>query len=138
MRSYDSTFKQTPVIIHQDECEVEGWDDAEGGRAQWRTLLSADRTPSQALTCGVTEIGPGHPEPLYLHRHAQPEVYYFLSGVGNVRIDGQVYPVRQGTAVFVPGNAVHGVSNTGATTLVFLYVFAADSFSEIEYVFVTD
>lgn len=124
---------QTPVIIHQAECAPEGWDDPEIGKVQWRTLLSADRTRTHSLTCGVSEIGPGYPDALFLHSHAQVEVYYVLSGVGSVHIEGQEYPVRAGSAVFIPGNAVHGVRNTGAQALELLYIFAADSFDEIYY-----
>ncbi len=135
MNNIENNSKPAPVIVHEDECNLEGWDEAIGGKVQWRTLLSADRTPSHTMTCGVTEIGPGQPDALFPHRHAQVEVYYFLSGIGIVHIEGNDYPVRAGTAVFIPGNSVHGVRNTGEDALRLFYVFAVDSFSEITYVF---
>jgi oxalate decarboxylase/phosphoglucose isomerase-like protein (cupin superfamily) len=46
-----------------------------------------------------------------------------------------VRPVEAGSAVFIPGNAFHSLANMGASELRFAYVFAADSFEEIEYVF---
>jgi oxalate decarboxylase/phosphoglucose isomerase-like protein (cupin superfamily) len=43
--------------------------------------------------------------------------------------------VRTGDAVFIPGNAEHVAVNTGAEPLRLLYFFAADSFTDIEYIF---
>ena len=127
--------KTSPVVIQEDECESVGWDDSLNGNVHWRTLLSADRTSSHTMTCGVTEIGPGHPDKILLHSHAQVEVYYFLSGTGVVHIDGEEYAAKAGTTVFIPGNARHGVRNTGEDALRLFYVFAVDSFSDVKYVF---
>ena len=121
-----------PVILQEAGCE-EGWDDEQHGRVQWRTLFSAERTPTEALTAGVAEIGPG--DQLKVHRHAPAELYYLLAGEGVVTIEGMEYPVRTNTAVFIPGNAPHGLRNTGQTTLRFFYVLAVNSFGEVEYIF---
>lgn len=123
------------VVIHEESCPLEGWDDAVRGRVVWRTLLSADRTPSAQLTLGVTELGPGQPDPFLPHRHAQAELYYVLAGEGVVHIDGAEHPLRAGSAVFIPGDAWHGARNTGSEPLRMLYVFAADSFADVRYAF---
>jgi quercetin dioxygenase-like cupin family protein len=52
-----------------------------------------------------------------------------------VRIDGKAQAVEAGSAVFIPANVVHSCENTGASDLRFAYVFPANSFSEVEYVF---
>src|ERR687891_165182 len=39
------------------------------------------------------------------------------------------------SAVFIPGDVFHSLSNTGALDLRFAYVFPADSFGEVEYIF---
>jgi mannose-6-phosphate isomerase-like protein (cupin superfamily) len=124
-----------PFIVHENQCELEGWDDPARGKVQWRTLLSADRTPTTSLTVGVVELGPGKPDVVHLHRHTQPEVYYILSGEGIVTIEGREHPVRPGTAVFIPGDAEHAARNTGSELLRLLYAFAVDSFDEVKYVF---
>jgi oxalate decarboxylase/phosphoglucose isomerase-like protein (cupin superfamily) len=49
-----------------------------------------------------------------------------------VRIDGKAQPVE---AAFIAGNVVHSCENTGASDLRFAYVFPANSFAEVEYVF---
>ncbi len=124
-----------PIVVQEDACAVEGWDDPILGTVLWRTLLSADRTPTSQLTVGVAEIGPGGANANPLHRHAAPEVYYILSGEGVVSIAEVDHPVRPGATVFIPGNAWHGTRNTGDDTLRLLYVFAVDSFADVAYEF---
>ncbi len=127
-----STTHTQPVILPESAC-AEGWNDDLHGRVQWRTLFSAGRTPTEALTAGVAEILPG--DELKVHRHTPPELYYLLTGEGIVTIDGVEYPVSANSAVFIPGNAAHGLRNTGHTTLSFFYAFAVNSFDEVEYIF---
>ena len=70
-----------------------------------------------------------------MHRHQQAEAYLVLDGTGVVTIGGTARALREGVAVFIPGNAPHGVRATGKSDLRFAYVFAADSFDDVEYVF---
>ncbi len=124
------------VVVHESSCPVEEWGDAGRGKVTWRTLLSGDRTPTSQMTLGVTDVGlAGRPNPLQLHRHEATELYYVLSGEGVVSIDGVEHALRAGSSVFIPGNVLHGARNTGDETLRLLYVFATDSFSDVEYVF---
>jgi|SRR5215203_2864935 len=74
-------------------------------------------------------------ETLREHRHLQGEIYLVLEGTGSVTIDGKTRPVGAGTSVYIPGNALHSCENTGEGDLRFAYVFAANSFEEVEYVF---
>jgi quercetin dioxygenase-like cupin family protein len=126
---------QRGAVVHEDGIPVEGWDDAVRGKVVWRTLLSGDRTPTSQLTLGVTELGPGQPSPFLPHSHAQAEAYYVLSGEGVVHLDGVEHTLRAGSTVFIPGDVWHGARNTGSETLRLLYVFAADSFADVHYVF---
>ena len=124
-----------PVVTHAAMCETECWDDPVRGKVQWWTLLSADRTPSHGMTCGVAELAPGQAETLHPHQHAQPEVYHFLGGTGVVHIGALEHSVGAGSTVFIPGDVSHGVRNTGDTPLRLFYVFAVDSFADVQYVF---
>jgi mannose-6-phosphate isomerase-like protein (cupin superfamily) len=116
-------------ITRERDCAEERW----GGIVSWRTLLSADRTATEALTVGTAEIQPGAPTSGARHRHAVPEVYYVITGTGLVHIDGIDHFVEPGTAVFIPGNAWHFVTNNGAEPLRFVYVFPVDGFDEVHY-----
>ncbi len=121
-----------PVVCPDAPCE-QGWDDEQTGSLYFRTIFSAGQTPTEALTAGVSDITPGNA--LKLHRHPQPEIYHLVAGEGIVTIDGDEYPVQTGSSVFIPGNAVHGIRNTGQSTLRFFYVFATDSFDNVQYTF---
>lgn len=137
-RSVEREFEMSlleGVVVQEESCPLEGWDDPVRGKVAWRTLLSGDRTPTSQLTLGVTELGPGQPSPFLPHRHAQAEIYYVLSGEGVVTLGGVEHALRAGSSVFIPGNALHGARNTGREVLRMLYVFAADSFSDVHYFF---
>lgn len=120
-----------PVVLHQSEVVPEVWDDPRAGRLSFRTLFSADRTPTTALTTGVAVLAPG--DWLGRHRHAPPEVYVVTAGSGSVFLDGREYVVRPGSSVFVPGDVEHGVVNPGDEPLVIHYTFPVQSFADVEY-----
>jgi quercetin dioxygenase-like cupin family protein len=125
-----------PVVVNADEVAWETWSAEElavRGNSSWKTLISAGRTPSDALTFGVARLPPGGA--LHAHRHAQVEVYFVLEGSGIVTVDGARHAVGQGDAVFLPGDAIHSVVCTGAIDLHVAYVLAADSFDDVVYVF---
>ncbi|MCC6605186.1 MAG: cupin domain-containing protein [Anaerolineae bacterium] len=122
-----------PIIIHEPAQPFEQTIDLPGGRTRWKTLLSADRTPTNAMTVGITEIEPGQASEFFLHQHAQPEVYTVLAGHGVVQISGEEYALQPGSLVFIPGDAPHGLCNTGDDVLRLLYVFAVDSLDEVVY-----
>ncbi len=124
-----------PFVVREDEPPIESWDDPGRGPVVWRTLVSGDRTPSDSLTVGITEVPPGEPAAPAAHRHAQAEVYHVLAGEGVVIVDGREHPVAPGATVFVPGGATHEARARGDRPLRILYVFAADSFAEIAYEF---
>jgi len=104
-----------------------------GARSTGKTLVSGDLTRSEVLTMGIAKIPPA--EALHEHRHRQAEIYLLLEGTALVTIAGKTRPVAAGSAVFIPGNALHSCQNTGTSDLRVAYVFAADSFEEVEYVF---
>ena len=52
-----------------------------------------------------------------------------------MRVGDEELIVETGSAVFIPGDALHSCENTGTADLRVAYVFPADSFEEVEYVF---
>ena len=134
---YACRVSDEPTVVHEDEREWEGWPAeqvAGRGGVRWRTLISGDATPTSGLTLGVARVPPG--EALHLHHHAQPEVYFVLSGAGTVTLDGIRTALRPGSAVFLPGGVPHALScDAGETELRLVYALAADAFGDVEYVF---
>ena len=59
----------------------------------------------------------------FLHTHkTHEELYFFLSGSGEFQVDGQVFPVGQGSVVRVAPAGRRSVRNNGAEPLVMLCV----------------
>lgn len=121
-----------PYVQHLEGLPAEGWND-DRGNLTFRTVFSADSTPSSLLTSGIADIPMGGF--LALHRHEEAETYFVLSGEGTVTLDGQTHGLRPGVSVFIPGNAEHGIRNDGTEPLRIYYVLTADRFSDIEYRF---
>lgn len=123
------------VLRNLDRIQPETMGDPRHGGAVWRMLFSSDRTATGAITCGVAEVAPE--QPLTLHRHEHPEVYFGLEGDARATVSGEEHLVSPGRALFIPGGALHGLEAVGARARV-LFIFAADSFEEIDYVFPED
>lgn len=118
--------------VEASSVALEGGTDPAFGTVRWRTLVSADRTPSSGMTLGLAEFGPlGTLEP---HRHGPAEFYLGLEGAGIVTIDGAAHPIGPGIAVFIPPEAEHGVV-AGPEGLRFAYGFPTARFSEVDYRF---
>ena len=125
-----------PIVSREEDREWETWDEEDvpqKGLVYWKTLISRGVTNSASLTLGVASLPPGGA--LHEHQHTQEEVYLVLEGSGLVRVGDEEFAVEAGSAVFIPGDALHSCENTGASGLRVAYVFPADSFDEVEYVF---
>lgn len=120
------------LVLQESECRITSWNDHRG-RLSFRTVFSSDSTDTEHLVTGVAELAEGGY--LALHRHAQAETYFVLSGSGVVTPDGIEHAVHAGSNVFIPGFCEHGIANTGPQPLRFFYVLAADAFTDIKYVF---
>lgn len=123
------------VFRRAENCGTESWRSDDTGHVDWWTLFSADRTDTTGLTVGLADIPVGAPRPPRGHMHSQAEVYFFLSGSGEVVVEGEPTPVVKGDAVFIPGDTEHMAVNTGSEPLRLLYVFATDSFEDVVYRF---
>lgn len=120
------------ISIDAQDCAPARWDDPARGTLAWRTLISADVTPTSGLVCGVVEMQPG--ETFALHRHFEPEVYFGIEGEGEVLVDGVAHRLAPGVALYIPSMAEHGVPHVTAP-LRWFYTFARDRFDQITYHF---
>ena len=129
-------MERGPIWSREVDKEWETWSEEDiprKGLVYWKTLISKGVTRSENLTLGIASLPPGGA--LHEHRHTQDEVYLVLEGSGLVRVGGEEATVEAGSAVFIPGDALHSCENTGASDLRVAYVFPADSFEDVEYVF---
>lgn len=127
-----ATLAAMPVVANADHAPLEGGVDPTFGSVQWRTLFCADKTATSGMVMGVAEFGPGGT--LCPHRHGPAEIYFCLSGGGEVTIDGVAHELNPGTALFIPEEAEHGTV-AGPEGLRFLYTFPRDRFAEVDYRF---
>ncbi|MDO6584515.1 cupin domain-containing protein [Salipiger sp. 1_MG-2023] len=119
-------------LANTAEIPLEGGEDPAFGSVRWRTLFSAERTPTKGMVLGIAEFGPMGT--LLPHRHGPAEIYFGLTGSGVVTIDGIPHMIGPETALYIPEDAEHGTV-AGTDGLRFLYIFPRDSFSEVEYRF---
>lgn len=73
----------------------------------------------QSFAEAVVPVGCGTDE--HYHRNSE-EVYYIISGCGEIRVDGEIAPVKPGDAIALKPGAVHKIWNRGSTDLVFLCI----------------
>ncbi|HWK47940.1 MAG TPA: cupin domain-containing protein [Stellaceae bacterium] len=88
------------------------------------------------MSAGVAEFAPG--SGLNPHSHAQSEIYFIIEGTGIMTIDGQETVVTAGSAVFIPGDAEHGIRNDAGSDLRLFYTFPTASFADVIYRFPGD
>jgi quercetin dioxygenase-like cupin family protein len=110
---------------------VEGGDPTYG-TVTWRTLINGAENAPKEFVLGIAEFGPHGT--LLPHRHDPAEFYLGIEGSGIVTIDGNAHVIAAGVAIYVPGNAEHGVV-AGVEGLRFAYGFAEPAFGSIEYRF---
>ncbi|CAC9889110.1 unnamed protein product [Aureobasidium pullulans] len=128
---------QKAVVLNADHTattQPESFTDKARGDVTWHTLLSSNKTASQDMSAGIASC-PANTGYLAHHRHTQSEIYYIISGKGEVTVDGKVHAVTGGSTVFIPGDAEHGIKNTGEQELKWFYVFPTASFGDVEYKF---
>lgn len=120
------------VLVDANDQPEETWQDPARGSIRWKTLISGDATPTDTLVCGIALMAAG--DDFALHSHAEPELYFGLEGEVDVLVDGRVHRLKPGLALFIPGNAVHGVLRADQPVRWF-YTFAKDAFPDIAYHF---
>lgn len=55
------------------------------------------------------------------HSHdTMEEIFYFTSGVGEVKIDNEAVSIKAGDRIIVPAGCVHQVKNTGNKELLYV------------------
>jgi mannose-6-phosphate isomerase-like protein (cupin superfamily) len=60
----------------------------------------------------------------YRHRLAQAEVYYIVSGFGEMHVGEELETVQAGDAVFIPANETQWIKNVGSDVLKFIAIVA--------------
>lgn len=78
----------------------------------------ADLRPRYSLAHAVVKPG----LTTWKHRLRTSEVYYIIEGEGVMYIENQSAPVRAGSTIYIPPDAVQCIQNTGKKDLVFVCI----------------
>lgn len=92
-----------------------------GDGTQLRELLHPDKQPlalRYSLAHAIVAIG----QTSIPHALATSEVYYILSGTGEMHINDEARSVQPGDAIYIPPHAKQFIRNMGAEPLVFICI----------------
>jgi mannose-6-phosphate isomerase-like protein (cupin superfamily) len=102
-----------PIIKRVQDVPQHEWDSTTRGTVRWWELVGGDTMPTKEMVVGIAEVPVGAGRPARGHTHEPAEVYYIISGTGEVVVDGETYALRVGDAVWIPPNAEHAAYNVG-------------------------
>ena len=94
---------------------------AAGDQTRLRELLHPDKQPLElrySLAHAVLPTG----QTSLPHSLKTSEVYYVLSGIGEMHIDDEVQVIQPGDAVYIPPRARQFVCNIGSEPLIFICI----------------
>ena len=86
-----------------------------------RMLVTAERVDGNASSLGYSVFTTG--TVLTPVKHETEEVAYVVAGSGELRLEDEAVPFREGDAVHIPAGVWHAVANTGDTDVVMVFGF---------------
>jgi mannose-6-phosphate isomerase-like protein (cupin superfamily) len=78
---------------------------------------------SSGFSVGVAEYGATEFGPLQMHK--DQEAVYVVSGVGEMRVGDEVYPIRPGSAAYIPPGTEHATRRIGDVPVKLVYAHGA-------------
>ncbi len=106
-------------VIHESEVPEKA---LPGRHLRW--LANAENLDPKHLSVSLIRVAPGEKvRPAHSHPNGE-ELIYIIRGTGRVLVNGEVDPVREGTAVLFPQGAPHMLQNTGTEEMKVICFFA--------------
>ena len=91
-------------------------------RGSWsRMLVTGARVGGNASSLGYSVFTPG--TVVGPVKHQTEEVAYVVAGAGELRLDEESVPFREGDALHIPAGVWHAVANTGDAEVVMVFGF---------------
>jgi quercetin dioxygenase-like cupin family protein len=75
----------------------------------------------KSLVFGSLQLKPGQ-EPHPPHQHPEEEIMVVSEGTGEISVEGKVTKVAAGSLMYCAGGKLHGIKNTGNTSMLFYYM----------------
>jgi mannose-6-phosphate isomerase-like protein (cupin superfamily) len=57
------------------------------------------------------------------HLQKEDEIYYIISGTGEMKINGKTFPVKEGDAILTRPGSSHGLKQTGSSDLTIIIAY---------------
>jgi len=95
-------------------------------RLRTALLLGKTNTGCDEISIQITHVEPEGEQAI--HQHPQNQCYFVISGNGMMIIEDEQCAVKNGDAIYIPGNSLHGIKNIGNKELI--YLTANKSFDE--------
>jgi mannose-6-phosphate isomerase-like protein (cupin superfamily) len=84
-----------------------------------RELLGLTTAPVRSQSLAEATLEPGQQTERHYHAESE-ELYYVLSGEGEMELDGEREPVGPGDAILIPAGAWHQITASASARLRFL------------------
>ena len=94
------------------------FDDYQDARNSGVVLVSPETVGSRNIWMGVGFLAPEEVMSTGVHR--SEEALYVIQGSGILSSDDQEIHLKAGTAVYIPANVNHSLSNTGKVRMIFV------------------
>ena len=94
--------------------------------------LVCQETGSNDIFVGQQWLQPG--DRVYRHDHPVEEALMFLSGTGEATLDDETVMIAPGVSLHIPAGVLHGLTNTGTTTMHVIVVFPGNVFAPTDIV----
>ena len=86
-----------------------------------RMLVTAARVDGNTSSLGYSVFTPG--TVVGPVKHETEELAYVVAGSGELRLDGEAVPFREGDAVHIPAGTWHAVANSGDADVIMVFGF---------------
>jgi len=89
----------------------------------WKKLIGPEDGGCKNMIFGVVSFPPGSNPGTHVHS-GEEEIIYVLSGRGETKVGGKIFPLEPGVAVFTEPGVEHGIKTLGDKPLVLISVFS--------------
>ena len=119
-------------IVNIDDLDMQ--DSGNGKDFQAKVGRAGQLLGLTGIGCALIVLPPGKRAYPFHRHHVGSELFFILSGSGEVRLDGETKPVREGDLIGnPPGTEAHQIVNTGKGELRYLAFSDLGSVDVIEY-----
>lgn len=110
------TAETRPLVVSLDQVES-----YEGTCGDVRELLNPDKVNLENLSVAHIEVRVGKKATPHYHKETE-EIYYILSGSGEVRVGDASWEVSEGDSIAIPPESIHTVENVGEEVIYLLAI----------------